>query len=99
MAPNPSFANAETVDRLPQQLVWFWQAFHEEPQKSGTSRKAEFWRGNRADMNWAMFAICGEAVKDDVLGRLRQTTNLPIPQRGPLGPTGIPEGFDSDADS
>ena len=99
MAPNPSFANAETVDRLPPQLVWFWQASHEEPQNSGTSRKAEFWRGNRADMNWAMFAICGEAVKEDVLGHLRQTNNLPIPQRGPLSPTGIPEGFDSDADS
>lgn len=35
MAPNPSFANAETVDRLTQQLVWFLQAFHEERQKNG----------------------------------------------------------------
>ncbi len=50
-------------------------------------------------MNRAMFAIYGEAVKDDVLGRLRRTTNLPIPHRGPLSPTRIPEGFDSDADS
>ncbi len=99
MAPNPSFANAETVDRLTQQLVWFLQAFHEERQKNGTSRKAEFWRGNFAGMNRAMFAIYGEAVKDDVLGRLRRTTNLPIPHRGPLSPTRIPEGFDSDADS
>jgi len=70
-----------------------------ERQKSGTSRKAEFWRGNFAGMNRAMFAIYGEAVKDDVLGRLRRTTNLPIPHRGPLSPTRIPEGFDSDADS
>ena len=99
MAPNPSFANAETVDRLPPQLVWFWQASHEEPQNSGTSRKAEFWRGNFADMKRAMFANCGQAVKEDVLGRLRQAANLPIPQPGPLSPTGIPTGFDSDADS
>jgi hypothetical protein len=49
-------------------------------------------------MKRALFAIYGEAVKDKVLGRLRQTTNLPIPHRGRLSPTGVPEGFDSDAD-
>jgi hypothetical protein len=30
MLPNPSFANAETVDRRTQQLVWFLKAFPEE---------------------------------------------------------------------
>jgi hypothetical protein len=49
-------------------------------------------------MQRALFAIYGEAVKGDVLDRLRQTTSLPIPQRGPLSPTRVPEGFDSDAD-
>jgi hypothetical protein len=78
MAPNSSFASAETVDRLTQQLVWFLTAFHEERQKSGSSRAAEFWRGNFAGMKRAMFAIYGEAVKDDVMGRLRRTTSLPI---------------------
>lgn len=94
-----SFANAETVDRLTEQLVCFLKAFHEEQQKSGSSPQAEFWRGNFVGMKRAVFAIYGEVVKDDVLERLRQTTNLPIPHRGPLSSTGIPEGFDSDADS
>jgi hypothetical protein len=95
---NQSFANVETVDRLAEQLAWLLKTFHEERQKSGSSRETEFWRGNFVGMKRALFAICGEAVKDDVLERLRQTTNLPIPHRGPLSPTGIPEGFDSDAD-
>lgn len=99
MAPSLSFANAETVDRLTQQLAWFLKAFHEERQKSGTSPQAEFWRGNFAGMKRAMFAIYGEAVKDDVMDRLRRTTKLPIPHRGPLSLAGAPEGFDSDADS
>lgn len=97
--PSSSFANAETVDRLTEQLVWFLRTFHEEHQKSGSSRETEFWRGNFVGMKRAVFAIYGEAVKDGVLDRLRQTTNLPIPHRGPLNSTGIPEGFDSDADS
>jgi hypothetical protein len=97
--PEPSFANAETVDRLTQQLVWFPQTFHEEHQKHGASHEAEFWRGNFAGMKRDVFAIFGEAVKDEVLDRLRRTTNLPIPHRGPLSLAGVPEGFDSDADS
>ena len=99
MSLNPSFANAETVDRLTQQLVWFLKAFHEERQKSGSSRETEFWRGNFAGMKRAIFAIYGEDVKDDVLNRLRRDTNLPIPHRGLLSVTGVPEGFDGDADS
>lgn len=79
MVPNPSFANAETVDRLTQQLVWFLKAFHEERQKSGDSREAEFWRENFVGMKRAVFAIYGKAVKDDVVDRLRRTTNLPFP--------------------
>jgi hypothetical protein len=98
LVPSSSFANAETVDRLTEQLVWFLKAFHEEQQKSGSSRETEFWRGNFVGMKRAVFAIYGETVKDDVLERPRQTTNLPIPHRGPLSSTGIPEGFDSDAD-
>lgn len=35
-------------------------------------------------MKRALFAIYGEAVKDDVLDRLRQTTNLSNPQPGPV---------------
>jgi len=98
MVPNPSFADAETVDRLTQQLVWFLQTFHEEHQKHGASRESEFWRGNFVGMKRAVFAIFGEAVKDEVLDRLRRTTHLPIPHRGPLSLAGVPEGFDSDAD-
>ena len=81
MATNPGSADSEAVDRLTQQLVWFLKAFHEEQQKSGTSRETEFWRGNFAGMKRAMLAIYGEAVKDDVLDRLRQTTNLLIHNR------------------
>jgi len=44
MVPNPSFANAETVDRLTQQLIWFLRTFHEEHQKHGASREAELAR-------------------------------------------------------
>ncbi|HWX94883.1 MAG TPA: hypothetical protein VNY29_19885 [Terriglobales bacterium] len=99
MTPTVSFADPETVDRLTQQLVWFLKAFHEERQKSGSSRETEFWRGNFAGMKRAMFAIYGEVVKDGVLDRLRRTTNLPIPHRGPLSLTGVPEGFDGDADA
>jgi hypothetical protein len=95
---NQSFANAETIDRLAEQLAWLLKTFHEERQRSGASRETEFWRGNFVGMKRALFAIYGEAVKEDVLGRLRQTTNLPIPHRGPLSTTGVPEGFDSDAD-
>lgn len=99
MAPNPNLANAASVDRLTQQLAWFLKAFHAERHKGGSSRETEFWRGNFAGMKRAMFAIYGEAVKNEVLDRLRQTTNLPIPHRGPLGLSGVPEGFDGDADS
>ena len=95
---NQSFANAETIDRLAEQAAWLLKIFHEERQRSGASRETEFWRGNFVGMKRALFAIYGEAVKDKVLGRLRQTTNLPIPHRGRLSPTGVPEGFDSDAD-
>ena len=98
MAPDQSFANAETVDRITQQLVWLLQTFHEEQQRNGSSRDAEFWRGNFVGMKRAMFAIYGEAVKNDVLDRVRRTTNLSIPHRGRLSPTGVPEGFDGDAD-
>ena len=98
MSLNPSFANAETVDRLTQQRVWSLKSFHEEREKSGSSRETEFWRGNFAGMKRAIFAIYGEDVKDDVLNRLRRDTNLPIPHRGPLSVTGVPEGFDGDAD-
>lgn len=75
------------------------KAFHEERQKSGDSREAEFWRGNFVGMKRAVFAIYGKALKDDVIDRRRRTTNLPIPHRGPLTLAGVPEGFDSDADS
>jgi hypothetical protein len=47
--------------------------------KSGDSREAEFWRGNFVGMKRAVFAIYGKAVKDDVIDRLRRTTNLPFP--------------------
>jgi hypothetical protein len=40
--PEPSFANAETVDRLTQQLVWFLQTFHEEHQKHAQVMKRNF---------------------------------------------------------
>jgi hypothetical protein len=82
MVPNPRFAKAETVDRLTLQLVWFLKAFHEERQKTGSSPETEFWRGNFVGMKRAVFAIYGEAVKDDVLNRLRPTINLPIPPSG-----------------
>ena len=49
-------------------------------------------------MKRARFAIYGEAVKNDVLERVRRTTNLSIPHRGPLSPAGVAEGVDSDAD-
>jgi hypothetical protein len=62
MLPNLNFANAETVDRLTQQLAWFLRAFHEEQQGSGVSREAEFWRGNFAGMKRAVFAIYGGKV-------------------------------------
>jgi len=45
MAPDQSFANAETVDRFTQQLVWLLKAFPEERQRNCSSRDAEFWRG------------------------------------------------------
>jgi len=49
-------------------------------------------------MKRPMFAIYGEGVKNDVLDRVRRTTNLSIPHRGRLSSTGVPEGFDGDAD-
>jgi hypothetical protein len=98
MAPDQSLANAETVDRITQQLIWLLKTFHQERQKNGSSRDAEFWRGNFVGMKRAMFAIYGEAVKNDVLDQVRRTTNLSIPHRGPLSPTGVPQGFDGDAD-
>ena len=42
MVPNLSCANAETVDRLTEQLAWFMKAFHAEQRNSGVSREAEF---------------------------------------------------------
>ena len=87
MAPDQSFANAETVDRITQQLVWLLKTFHEERQKNGSCRDAEFWRGNFVGMKRAMFAIYGEAVKNDVLDQVRRTTNPSIPHRGPWSPT------------
>ena len=98
MAPDQSFTNAETVDRITEQLVWLLNTFHEEQRRNGSSLDAEFWRGNFVGMRRAMFAIYGEAVKNDVLDRVRRTTNLSIPHRGPLSPAGVPEGFDGDAD-
>jgi hypothetical protein len=47
MASSP---NPETVDRLTQQLGWFLAHFHEEHQKTGTRREAEFCHGNFAGM-------------------------------------------------
>ena len=99
MVSNLSLADAEIVDRLTQQLVWFLEAFDEEQQKNSGSREAEFWRGNFVGMKRALFAIYGEAVKDDVMARLRRVTSVPIPHRGPLSLVGVPQGFDSDADS
>ncbi len=49
-------------------------------------------------MKRPMFAIYGEGVKNDVLDRVRRTTNLSTPHRCPLSWTGVPEGFDGDAD-
>lgn len=43
----------------------------------------------------AVFAIYGEGVKDDVMDRLRRTTNLPMPNRGPLSLAGVPEAFEA----
>jgi len=73
------------------------KTFHEEQHRNGSSRDAEFWRGNFGGMKRAMFAIYGEAVKNDVLDRVRRTTNPQFPI-GALSPTGVPEGVDGDAD-
>jgi hypothetical protein len=79
MKLNQSFANAETIDRLTQQLVSLLRTFHEECGKRGCGPETEFWRGNFAGTRATLFSIYGEAVTDDVLNRVRQTTGLPIP--------------------
>jgi hypothetical protein len=84
MKLNKSFANAETIDRLTQQLVRLSKTFHEECEKSGSSPETEFWRGNFAGTKTTLFSIYGEAVTDDVLNRAVQTTGLLIPHSGPL---------------
>jgi hypothetical protein len=58
---NQSFTDAETVDRLAEQLAWLLKTFHEEQQRSGSSRETEFWRGDFVGMKRALFAIYGEA--------------------------------------
>jgi hypothetical protein len=88
----------QSFNYLVDQGGFLLRTFHNEYQRNRVGRETEFWRGSLAcwrGMLHELFPKNAEAV----LSRVRQSTGLPIPHRGPLSEDGTGYmGFDSGAE-
>ena len=85
------------IDVVTRHLEWLVKNLHDEEQRDPNSPQAEYFRGQLHDTKWLLGVFCGERVRDGVLTRVRQQTQLPMPHIVPLDRDGNRYGFDSDA--
>lgn len=85
------------IDVVTRRLECLVKALHEEEQRDPDSPQAEYWRGALHDAKWLLGVFCGESVRDEVLMKVRQATQLPIPHVVRLDRDGNRYGLDSDA--
>ena len=71
-----SMAGIDAVTRRLERLV---KTLHEEEQRDRDSSQAKYWRGALHDTTWLLGVFCGESVRDEILMKVGQATQLPIP--------------------
>jgi hypothetical protein len=89
-----SVAGIDVVTRRLESVV---KILHEEEQRNPDSPQAEYWRGALHDTKWLLGVFCGQQIREEVLVRVRERTQLPMPHVVSLDHDGNRYGFDSDA--
>jgi hypothetical protein len=99
MTKEQQFISAETISRLIYQGEYLLKYFHEEFAKHSTGPETEFWRGNVSAWRGTLENLSPD-LANDLIARVRTSTGLSIPHRGPLAPDGESYlGMDSGADA
>jgi hypothetical protein len=88
----------QETSRCIDQGVFLLQTFHNEYNRNPQGRETEFWRGNLACWRGMVHDFFRDQA-GEIISRVRQSTGLAIPHRGPLSPDGSGYlGWDSGAD-
>lgn len=80
--------DSRIIERLVEDGEMILKVFHQEYSQNPTSRETEFWRGKIAGYRTTLHAIYGRKITEDILDKLREKANLPIPHIGSLSPDG-----------